>query len=81
MLVEFLFSPIGSLIGFVLDLLPNSFFDSNNVGGLISLVSKSFVFVPIEAFSYLIFTITQWYIIHLTWAIIEWIYVKIPGVS
>lgn len=46
-----------------------------------SLFLKCLAFFPFEIWSILISNILFWMGVHFVWAVIEWIYVKIPGVS
>lgn len=47
----------------------------------INMILKALSFFPFEVWSVLISNILFWILIHIGWAIIEWIYKKIPGVS
>ena len=47
----------------------------------VSLFLKCLAFFPFEIWSILISNIMFWVGIHFVWAVIEWIYIKIPGVS
>lgn len=46
-----------------------------------SLFLKCLSFFPFDIWSILISNILFWIGVHFVWAVIEWIYVKIPGVS
>lgn len=46
-----------------------------------SLFLKCLAFFPFDIWSILISNILFWMGVHFVWAVIEWIYVKIPGVS
>lgn len=46
-----------------------------------SMFLKCLAFFPFEIWSILISNIMFWVGVHFVWAIIEWIYMKIPGVS
>lgn len=46
-----------------------------------SMLLKCLSFFPFEVWSIIISNILAWTVIHFVWAVIEWIYIKIPGVN
>lgn len=72
-LVNFLVSTLGSLIHITspnLDITP-----------LLNVMSYGVYFFGPATFCLVVNTIVGWLSIHMIWAIIEWIYKKIPGIS
>ena len=51
------------------------------MGDTINLLSKAFMFFPIDVWIVVIMNITMWLSLQFAWAIIEWIYKKIPGIN
>ena len=47
----------------------------------LNMLLKCFSFFPFDVWSILISNVLAWTGIHFVWAIVEWIYMKIPGVS
>lgn len=51
------------------------------MGDTISLLGKAMMFFPVDVWAVVILNITFWLSIQFAWAIIEWIYKKIPGIN
>ena len=74
------------LLGFI-----KTFIDMINLSPAVSLPDwgvhfttmflKCLAFFPFDVWSILISNIMLWITIHFVWAVIEWIYIKIPGVN
>lgn len=47
----------------------------------LSLLFKGLAFFPFDVWAVVISNVLFWVSIHFVWSIIEWIYMKIPGVS
>ena len=83
MILEFVFDILLNLIKTFIDLLNLDPTFSLPDWGLhfLSLFAKGLSFFPFEIWSVLISNVMFWVGVHFVWAVIEWIYVKIPGVS
>ena len=51
------------------------------IGDTINLLSKALMFFPFDVWVVVLMNITMWLSLQFAWAIIEWIYRKIPGVN
>ncbi|MBC9723255.1 MAG: hypothetical protein H9W82_18960 [Lactobacillus sp.] len=51
------------------------------MGDTISHLSKAMMFFPIDVWVVVIANIAMWISLQFAWAIIEWIYRKIPGIN
>ena len=47
----------------------------------LSLLLKGLSFFPFDVWSIVISNVMFWVGVHFVWAVIEWIYIKIPGVD
>lgn len=82
MIIEAIFNVFFNFIEFLIEILPFSI--ESTSGGLNSffdLLSYGVYIIGPTCFVAIIGTWITWTGIHITWAIIEWIYKKIPGVS
>jgi len=80
-IIELLFAPIFSLLKFIISFLPSGFSLPSWLSDSISVVSRGLIFFPVDVWKVLIGNILFWLYAQLVWAIIEWIYRKIPGIS
>jgi len=85
MIIEFLLNPFFWFVEFLFNLLPDmshidplSDFD---ISVFIYILSYGFYIFPFSLFMIFVSNILFWKSTQLTWAIIEWIYKKIPGVN
>lgn len=62
-------------------LLPNMIVLPNWLDSALTLLVKALGIFPIDVFGFVILNITFWLSCHMLWAIIEWLYHKIPGIS
>lgn len=81
MIVELLFAPIFILLDMIVAMIPIG--ATMPLWGLdtINLLSKGLMFFPRDVWAFVIGNIIFWLMAQLTWAIIEWVYKKIPGVD
>lgn len=81
MLVEFFLSPILFLINKLIEFMPQGYELPSWIGSTISLLRKGMYFFPLDVWLILIANITFWLTVQMVWAVIEWLYKKIPGVD
>ncbi|GFP78557.1 hypothetical protein [Clostridium fungisolvens] len=81
MLIELLLKPFFSLLNSIVYLLPSNNFTSPTMTGIFDLLSKGLYFFGSATFILVIGNITFWSVAHIAWAIIEWVYKKIPGIN
>lgn len=81
MILELLLSPVFLLIGLLIDQLPVMASHNIDITPLFSLLGQAFIIFPPDLFLICIGNVSFWLSIQMLWAIIEWIYKKIPGVS
>lgn len=82
MIIELLLSPIFLLVdGFISLIPPVGFVLPNWFMSFVSVVRVGLSFFPSGVFAIVIGNIAFWLTAHMIWAIIEWLYKKVPGVS
>ena len=82
MVLEFIFKLILDLIIILIEPLGLGGFSIPDwFSNFIILFCKALFFFPFEVWSVVLSNIVFWVLVHFVWSIIEWIYIKIPGVS
>ena len=85
MIIELMLYPIFWLFDRILYLLPDfSYLDplyGYDISGFIYLLSYGFFIFPFSLFMIFIGNVLFWMALQMGWAIIEWVYRKIPGVD
>jgi hypothetical protein len=85
MIIEALLNAILNFVGFILGFLPDiSGFDAgaDNIPAFVTAIGTAgFILFPSWMFIAIIVNVSGWMFIQLAWAVIEWIYKKIPGVN
>lgn len=85
MIIELLLTPIFWLLDRILDWLPDfSYLDplyGYDLSGFIDLLAYGFFIFPFPLFMIFIGNVLFWLTLQMGWAIIEWVYKKIPGVD
>lgn len=81
MIIELFFSPIFLLIKTVINLIPSQTVLPLWTIDLTNLLSKGLIFFPSDVWAIVIGNIVFWLSLQFMWAIIEWVYKKIPGVE
>lgn len=76
-IIDLLFMPINLLVS----MLPKTIVQTASNIQLPQILRWGACFFPLDAALLAIGAFVTWYTIFMTWAIIEWIYKKIPGVS
>ena len=83
MVLEFIFKLILDLVVFLLQPLGIS----SGVGlpdwfsNFMILFCKALFFFPFDVWSVVLSNVVFWVLVHFVWSVVEWIYIKIPGVS
>lgn len=75
-----------ALTGFLVKIIGSISFDGittdlSGVSTLADIIGKGFVFFPSWLWGVCIANIVAWKGLHFAWAIIEWVYKKVPGVD
>lgn len=82
MIAEGILNLLFGLVKAVIKLLPASIFTLPQwFTDFSSLVSIGLSFFPSDVFYVAIGNIAIWVLLHITWAVIEWIYKKFPGIN
>lgn len=85
MLLGLILKPFFLFINLLISMLGGFFGDVKFIVGgfdiIIDLIAYGVYFMGASTFSLLISSIGFWFTIEMVWAIIEWIYKKIPGVD
>lgn len=81
MLIAFIMSPLWALINLIISLLPNTPNVTSSFNSILPLLSNGLYFFGSSFFCFLIGNFVFWLSAQFIWSIIEWIYIKIPGVS
>lgn len=82
MIIEFLLYPIVKIVEWAF-----SFINAKEIelpgwlGDTLSLISKAMMFFPVDVWVVVLTSVAFWLSIQFTWAVIEWVYRKIPGVN
>ena len=81
MLVEIIMTPFWVLIEGLVSLLPSMSVVSNGFNTVLDVVGYGCAFIGSDFFLGLLGNIVFWLVAQLSWSIIEWCYIKIPGVN
>lgn len=81
MFLELLLNPIFLLLEGLLSFLPDSFNMPGWISDAVSLINKALIFFPSDVWGVVVGSVVFWIGFQMTWAIIEWLYKKIPGVD
>lgn len=81
-LISLCLSPISFIVSKLFSLIPAfASVSATSLMPIVNVLKYAFVFVSPSVFHTFIFSIVSWYMARLGWAVFEWIYKKIPGVS
>lgn len=81
MLIELLTTPIFSLIGIIVNMIPDGFNIPNYVAYTFDILKYPLAIFPTDLWILVISNVAFWYMAQLTWGVVEWVYKKIPGVD
>lgn len=86
MLLGLIIKVLFALIEFIIDLLPNmsslgESLSNVDISGFMTFLAYGFAIFPFSLFMIFISNVLFWLGVQMVWAIIEWIYKKIPGVK
>lgn len=81
MVIEIIFNMIFGVVEFIITLLPKGMDLPTWTDNLVGLVAKGLIFFPQDVWAITIGNIAFWLSAHMIWAVIEWVYKKIPGVD
>lgn len=81
MITALVFGAIFAAVNALVMLLPNGATRSIPIADLFSLLELGFAVFPWDLFAFCVSNVVFWLGLQMTWAIIEWIYKKIPGVN
>lgn len=74
-----IFNILRAVIGLLVDVSVKT--DAFDISSLTALIGKAFIVFPVDVFKLCISNVIFWLSVQMGWAIIEWVYKKIPGVS
>lgn len=81
MLIALIIAPFFELINLVVNLLPDTPSVNITLSNVIIFVRKGLYFTDVGVFGLVLGTVITFTTLQLGWAVIEWIYKKIPGVD
>lgn len=81
MIVELLLTPIFALFNFFAGMLPKVGDLPGWVQDLVTVVGYGLKLFPVDVWVFAIGSVVFWRFSLIAWALIEWVYKKIPGVS
>ena len=81
MIIELVTSPIFVLIDSIIGLIPEGLVLPNFVSQTLELLKYPLSIFPVDLWVVIISNVTFWYGAQILWAIVEWVYKKIPGVD
>lgn len=81
MLIALIMQPLFTLIFFLITLLPELGFTPPSFSALFSIIGYGTYILGANYFAFVIGNIVFWLTVQLGWAIVEWIYKKVPGIK
>lgn len=81
MIIELLCTPIFFLIDSLISLIPVQTSLPGWIGDTADMLSKALLFFPVDVWVIVLGNIVFWHVALIAWAIVEWIYRKIPGID
>lgn len=81
MIIELICMPIFFIINSAINTIPLAFKLPNWLADVLGLLIKAMQFFPLDVWVIVIGNILFWLVLHFVWAVIEWVYKKIPGVN
>jgi hypothetical protein len=85
MILELLLNALFALFSLIIDIIPDmteiQFLEGIDISGFIDFLAYGFLVFPFSLFILFIGNVLFWLSAQMIWAIVEWVYRKIPGVS
>lgn len=81
MIIQSIFDALYALIASLLDKLPTIGDMPGWLDNTLNVLSYGLMFFPLDVFVLTIGSIGFWLLAHMVWAIVEWVYKKIPGID
>ncbi len=81
MIIDTILDKVQELILYIISLVPIAPSSPNWLSSSLSIISKGLTIFPSDVWIIVLTNISAWIVIQYTWAIIEWVYKKIPGVD
>ena len=81
MIIELVTSPMFLLIDSIIALIPEGLVLPNYISQTLDLLKYPLSIFPVDLWVVIISNVTFWYGAQMSWAIIEWVYKKIPMIS
>lgn len=72
--INFLISLFGGFFG-------NYQFITGGFETILDILGHGVYFMGVDTFAFVVSSIAFWFTVDIAWAVIEWIYIKIPGVN
>lgn len=69
------------LIDTIISMIPENFVLPNYISYTLDLLKYPLSIFPVDLWVVIISNVTFWYVAQMTWAIIEWVYKKIPMIN
>lgn len=81
MLLKLFLAPLWLLIDLIISLLPSTPGVTVSINSILPLLSNALYFFGASFFCTLVGNFVFWMSAQFAWAVIEWVYIKIPGVN
>lgn len=81
MIIKVLMAPFWLLIDLLISLLPSTVVQSLSMSSVFDILAKGVSVIGLSNFALFLGSAIFWYTVQLTWAVIEWLYKKIPGIN
>lgn len=82
MILLWLLTPVFALLDFVITLIPSlNTVAGTPIAGFYDLIGLGLYFFGTAPFVLVLMSVVTWSAAEFTWSIIEWVYIKIPGVN
>lgn len=82
MLIELILAPLWGLVSLLISLIPSlSYVNGTIMEGFYHFIQLGLYFCGSSPFVLILANVLFWISVQIGWAVIEWIYKKIPGIS
>lgn len=81
MIVELLTIPFIAVVEFMISLIPEGFVLPSYISYTLDILKYPLSIFPIDLWVLIISNVSFWYMVQVSWAVVEWIYKKIPTIG
>lgn len=81
MIIELLSIPFITVVEFMINLIPEGFVLPSYLSYTLDILKYPLSIFPVDLWILIISNVSFWYMVQISWAIVEWIYKKLPSIS